>query len=167
MSNYKSSRKYLSKEECLGLINLKIICEDNKLYLVDLEETFSQRIYSKSFTDINNGLKKLKRDNKSHFDSIGSKCYNKAIYCLQLKECLWCHKAFKPKNNAEKYCSKSCGDYAKAEQDRDNKRKLRKNPNYFEKNLGTGYLGPHRDKDFENEYMIVKKELTIIKRKKH
>ena len=152
MSNYKSSKKYMSKDECLHLIGLKIISEENKLYISDLNESFSQRIYSKSFTDIYNGIRKVKRDNKIHFDSNESKkCYDKVIYDLQLKQCCWCHYAFKPKNNAEKYCSKSCRDYEKANQNRDIKRKQRKNPSHYEKNFGTGYLGSHRDKDFKKE----------------
>ena len=36
MSNYKSSKKYMSKDECLHLIGLKIISEENKLYISDL-----------------------------------------------------------------------------------------------------------------------------------
>ena len=153
----------MSKDECLHLIGLKIISEENKLYISDLNESFSQRIYSKSFTDIYNGIRKVKRDNKIHFDSIESKRYNKAIYNLQLKKCLSCHNAFKPKNNAEKYCSKSCWDYEKANQNRDIKRKQRKNPSHYEKNFGTGYLGSHRDKDFKKEEEKVKNELKRIK----
>ena len=163
MSNYKSFRKYLSKDECLVLINLKIVCEENKLYIKDLNESFSQRIYSKSFTDIYTGIKKLKKDNKIHFDSNESKkCYDKVIYDLQLKQCCWCHYAFKPKNNAEKYCSKSCRNFAKAEQDMINKRKQRKKSYYYENSLGTGNLGLHRDKNFDNEQKKVEKELKNI-----
>lgn len=36
MSNYKSTRDYISKEEWLHLISIKIIETEGKLYLVDL-----------------------------------------------------------------------------------------------------------------------------------
>ena len=61
MSNYKSSREYTSKEDWLKLLLIKIIENGDKLYLVDLNETFNQRIYSKSHTDIKRGLDKLKK----------------------------------------------------------------------------------------------------------
>ena len=80
MSNYKSTRDYISKEEWLHLISIKIIETEGKLYLVDLNETFNQRIYSRSTTDIRRGLNKLKEYNKIRFDSKESKnLYDKVI----------------------------------------------------------------------------------------
>lgn len=73
MSNYKSGRDYTSKEEWLHLLSIKIIETEDKLYLADLNETFNQRIYSKSTTDIKRGLNKLKENNKIRFDSKESK----------------------------------------------------------------------------------------------
>lgn len=98
MSNYKSTRDYISKEEWLHLISIKIIETEGKLYLVDLNETFNQRIYSRSTTDIRRGLNKLKENNKIRFDSKESKnLYDKVIYNLQHKKCAWCGKSFKTK----------------------------------------------------------------------
>lgn len=89
MSNYKSTRDYISKEEWLHLISIKIIETEGKLYLVDLNETFNQRIYSRSTTDIRRGLNKLKENNKIRFDSKESKnLYDKVIYNLQHKNVL-------------------------------------------------------------------------------
>lgn len=159
MSNYKASREYKSRRELLRLLSLKIIDEDNKLYLVDLNDTFRQRIYSESFTDIKKGLIKIKDNNKIQLDSNDSRrIFNHVIYNLQMKQCGWCGKSFKPKSNAEKYCSKHCRKYAKINQDRNNKRKQRKNPNYYEKRVGTVNLSPHRNNDFEKEEKIVKNE---------
>lgn len=159
MSNYKSSRKYTSKDDWLELLSIKIIEKGDKLYLVDLNETFNQRIYSKSHTDIKRGLDKLKENNKIHFDSKESKnLYNKVIYNLQHKKCVWCGKSFKPKNNADKYCSKDCKKFGKQEKDRDNKWKQRRNPDYNEKRLGTVKLGSHRNPDYEQELKSIKNE---------
>lgn len=63
MANYKSNRDYKSKEELLELISLKIVEEDGKFYLMDFDEIFKQRIYSKSFTNIKRGLDNLKKIN--------------------------------------------------------------------------------------------------------
>lgn len=159
MSNYKSNREYISREEWLKLISIKIIEHDGKLYLVDLNETFSQRIYSKSFTHIKRGLDKLKKNNKIPFDSKESKkIYDKVIYNLQLKKCAWCDKSFKPKNNADKYCSKKCKKSGKQKKDQDNKWKQRRNPYYHEKRLGDVRIGPHRNPDHEQEMKIIKNE---------
>lgn len=159
MSNYKSNREYISREEWLKLISIKIIEHDGKLYLVDLNETFSQRIYSKSFTHIKRGLDKLKKNNKIPFDSKESKkIYDKVIYNLQLKKCAWCDKSFKPKNNADKYCSKKCKKSGKQKKDQDNKWKQRRNPDYHEKRLGDVRIGPHRNPDHEQEMKIIKNE---------
>lgn len=159
MSNYKSSRDYMSREEWLYLLSIKIIEKEDKLYLVDLNETFNQRIYSKSPTDIKRGLNKLKENNKIRFDSKESKnLYDKVIYNLQHKKCAWCGKSFKPKNNADKYCSKDCKKFGKQEKDRDNKWKQRRNPDYHEKRLGNVKLGPHRNPDYEQELKSIKSE---------
>ena len=157
MSNYKSTRDYISKEEWLHLISIKIIETEGKLYLVDLNETFNQRIYSRSTTDIRRGLNKLKENNKIRFDSKESKnLYDKVIYNLQHKKCAWCGKSFKPKNNADKYCSKNCRKFGKQEKDRDNKWKQRRNPNHNEKRLGGVRIGPHRNPNDEKEMKRIK-----------
>ena len=72
MANYKSNRDYKSKEELLELISLKIVEEDGKFYLMDFDEIFKQRIYSKSFTNIKRGLDNLKK-NKLYYNSVKSK----------------------------------------------------------------------------------------------
>ena len=159
MSNYKSSRDYTPKEEWLHLISIKIIETEVKLYLVDLNETFNQRIYSRSTTDIRRGLNKLKENNKISFDSKESKnLYDKVIYNLQHKKCDWCGKSFKPKNNADKYCSKNCKKFGKQEKDRDNKWKQRREHYHNEKRLGNVPLSPHPNKDPEQEMKIIKNE---------
>ena len=159
MSNYKSNRDYTSKEEWLNLLSIKIIENDGRLYLTDLNETFNQRIYSKSPTDIKKGLNKLKGNNKIFFNSKESKnLYDKVIYNLQHKKCAWCGKSFKPKNNADKYCSKDCKKFGKQEKDSDNKWKQRRNPDYHEKRLGNVKLGPHRNPDYEQELKSIKSE---------
>lgn len=159
MSNYKSNRDYTSKEEWLNLLSIKIIENDGRLYLTDLNETFNQRIYSKSPTDIKKGLNKLKGNNKIFLNSKESKnLYDKVIYNLQHKKCAWCGKSFKPKNNADKYCSKDCKKFGKQEKDRDNKWKQRRNPDYHEKRLGNVKLGPHRNPDYEQELKSIKSE---------
>lgn len=159
MSNYKSNRDYTSKEEWLNLLSIKIIENDGRLYLTDLNETFNQRIYSKSPTDIKKGLNKLKGNNKIFFNSNESKnLYDKVIYNLQHKKCAWCGKSFKPKNNADKYCSKDCKKFGKQEKDRDNKWKQRRNPDYHEKRLGNVKLGPHRNPDYDQELKSIKSE---------
>lgn len=163
MSNYKSSRKYNSKEEWLELLSIKIIKKEDKLYLADLNETFYQKIYSKSFTNIKRGLDNLKKDNKIILDSKESKnLYDKVIYNLQQKKCVWCGKSFKPKKNAEKYCSKDCKKFGKQENDRNNKWKQRRDPNYHEKRLGTTRLSHHRNQDDEKELRIVENEYKRI-----
>ncbi|WP_231483626.1 hypothetical protein [Methanobrevibacter sp. YE315] len=149
----------MSREEWLYLLSIKIIEKEDKLYLVDLNETFNQRIYSKSPTDIKRGLNKLKENNKIRFDSKESKnLYDKVIYNLQHKKCAWCGKSFKPKNNADKYCSKDCKKFGKQEKDRDNKWKQRRNPDYHEKRLGNVKLSPHRNPDYEQELKSIKSE---------
>lgn len=159
MSNYKSNRDYITKEGWLNLISIKIIENEGKLYLTDLNETFNQRIYSKSFTDIKKGLNKLKENNKINFDSKESKpLYDKVIYNLQHKKCAWCGKSFKPKHNADKYCSKKCKKSGKQKKDRDNKWKQRRNPDYHEKRLGDVRLSPHRNPNYEEEMKIIKNE---------
>lgn len=159
MSNYKSSREYVSKEDWLKLISIKIIEKGDKLYLTDLNETFSQRIYSRSFTNIKKGLNKLKDNNKICYDSIESKnIYDKVIYNLQLKKCAWCGKSFKPMNNADKYCSKKCKKSGKQKKDRDNKWKQRRNPDYHEKRLGDVMISHHRNPNYEEEIKIVRNE---------
>ncbi|WP_296885395.1 hypothetical protein [uncultured Methanobrevibacter sp.] len=163
MGNYKSRRKYKSKNDILMLLSLKVIEEDNKFYLADLNETFKKRIYSESFTHIKQGLIKLKQEKKIFINSKESKrIWDSVLYNLQHKKCDWCHKAFLPKNNAEKYCSKRCRNYAKLDQDRDNKRKQRKNPNYNENRIGTIEFGAHRNKNFEEESKIVRRERNRI-----
>lgn len=159
MSNYKSSREYVSEEDWLRLLSIKIIENGDKLYLTDLNETFSQRIYSRSFTNIEKGLIKLKQNNKICVDSKESKnLYDKVIYNLQHKKCAWCGKSFKPKNNADKYCSKKCKKSGKQKKDRDNKWKQRRNPDYHEKRLGDVRLSPHRNPNYEEEIKIIKNE---------
>lgn len=159
MSNYKSNRDYTPKEEWLNLLSIKIIENDGRLYLTDLNETFNQRIYSKSPTDIKKGLNKLKGNNKIFFNSKESKnLYDKVIYNLQHKKCAWCGKSFKPKSNADKYCSKDCKKFGKQEKDRDNKWKQRRNPDYHEKRLGNVKLGPHRNPDYDQELKSIKSE---------
>ncbi len=159
MSNYKSNRDYTSKEEWLNLLSIKIIENDGRLYLTDLNETFNQRIYSKSPTDMKKGLNKLKGNNKIFFNSKESKnLYDKVIYNLQHKKCAWCGKSFKPKNNADKYCSKKCKKSGKKKKDRDNKWKQRRNPDYHEKRLGDVRLSPHRNPNYEEEMKIIKNE---------
>lgn len=158
MANYKSNRDYKSKEELLELISLKIVEEDGKFYLMDFDETFKQRIYSKSFTNIKRGLDNLKK-NKLYYNSVKSKLFDKVIYNLQHKKCGWCGKSFLPKNNADKYCSSVCKNYAKIDQDRENKRRQRKNPDYHEKRIGTIKFGTHRNENFEKESKIVRNEL--------
>ena len=159
MSNYQSNREYISKEEWLKLLSIKIIENEGKLYLTDIDETFNQRIYSKSFTNIKKGLNKLKENNKICFDSRESKnLYDKVVYNLQHKKCAACGKSFKPCNTADKYCSKDCKEFGKQRNDRNNKRKQRRNPDYHEKRLGDVRLGPHRNPNYEEEIKIVKNE---------
>lgn len=143
----------------MRLLSIKIIENGDKLYLTDLNETFSQRIYSRSFTNIEKGLIKLKQNNKICVDSKESKnLYDKVIYNLQHKKCAWCGKSFKPKNNADKYCSKKCKKFGKQKKDRDNKWKQRRNPDYHEKRLGDVRLSPHRNPNYEEEIKIIKNE---------
>ena len=102
---------------------------------------------------------KLKENNKIRFDSKESKnLYDKVIYNLQHKKCAWCGKSFKPKNNADKYCSKNCRKFGKQEKDRDNKWKQRRNPNHNEKRLGGVRIGPHRNPNDEKEMKRIKDE---------
>lgn len=163
MSNKKSNYKYLSKDECLELLELKIKKINDKLYLMDFQETFKERVYSKSFTHINRGLNQLidkKLLNLQSYDK--RKLYNKVVNNLKNKKCRYCGNGFKPSHNIDKYCSKHCRSYAKREQDEKNKRKERKNPDYIEKQLGTSNLGAHANKDFDKEYQTVKNEFNNI-----
>ncbi|WP_400198332.1 hypothetical protein [Methanobrevibacter smithii] len=71
----------------MELISLKIVEEDGKFYLMDFDEIFKQRIYSKSFTNIKRGLDNLKK-NKLYYNSVESKLFDKVIYNLQHKKCV-------------------------------------------------------------------------------
>lgn len=162
MANKKSNFKYVSKEECLKILFLKFHeSEDGALYLMSLDELFKQKIYSKSSTDIKKGIKKLEK--RGFILNKNKKEYDKALYYLNSRKCNYCGNGFKPKNNADKYCSDYCRNTAKKEQDEINKRKQRANSNYFEKKLGTSNLGPHPKNDFDNEQKAIKNECNRLK----
>lgn len=160
----KIDSKNMDRDDYLKLISLKIIKpHKNTVYLTNLNETFKHKIYSESATHIRKGIYYLKDEGLISFNSYEDKLLLKqVIYNLNRKKCEYCKKGFKPRNNAQKYCSNNCRKFAKLEQDEKSKQKQRKNPNYYEKQLGNSNLGPHANKNNEMEKISVRKEYNRI-----
>ncbi len=160
----KSNPKYMFRDDYLELISLKVIePKENNFYLTNLNETFKHKISSKSATHIEKGIKDLIGQGLISFKSYDDKLLLKrVIYNLNRKKCEYCGKGFKPKNNAEKYCSKNCRKFAKREQNEKSKQKQRKNPDYHEKQLGNSNLGPHANKNKKKEAISVHNEYNRI-----
>lgn len=152
------------RDDYLELISLKIIePKENNFYLTNLDETFKHEILSKSATHIEKGIKDLIEAGLISFESYEERLLlKKAIYNLNRKKCEYCGKGFKPKSNAEKYCSKNCRKFAKREQNEESKQKQRRNPDYHEKQLGNSNLGPHANKNKKKEAISVHNEFNRI-----
>ena len=160
----KSNPKNMFRDDYLELISLKVIePKENNFYLTNLNETFKHEILSESATHIEKGIKDLIEEGLISFKSYDDKLLLKrVIYNLNRKKCEYCGKGFKPKNNAEKYCSKKCRKFAKREQNEKSKQEQRKNPYYYEKQLGNSNLGPHANKDKKKEAISVHNEFNRI-----
>ena len=160
----KSNPKNMFRDDYLELISLKVIePKENNFYLTNLDETFKHEILSESATHIEKGIKDLIGAGLISFKSYEDKLLlKKVIYNLNRKKCEYCGKGFKPKNNAEKYCSKNCRKFAKREQNEKSKQKQRKNPDYYEKQLGNSNLGPHANKNKKIEAISVHNEFNRI-----
>ena len=94
---------------------------------------------------------------------LKSKCSDDVILHLNrassVKRCKFCGNLYSPTHHKQVYCTKSCS--KKAHQEQKNKWKRE---NYVEKQkLGTGYImSEHRNKDFNKEQEILKKELRRL-----
>ena len=104
--------------------------------------------------------KKLQDKYNSHKRYKANKLQNKTIIGI----CSYCKKPFIKRHGNQKYCSKSCSDKRKMEQDCDaalryyyHVRKKRGGDKAW--GLGTGSLGPHMHEDFETEKLKVENEL--------
>lgn len=83
-------------------------------------------------------------------------------------KCEWCGKPFKKKHNRQIYCTPKCNYYAQLEKTNNRVRKYRlqkrKQFGYESvKNLGSGHLGPHPDKNMVKEAVLVRKEKNRYK----
>ena len=154
----------MDRDDYLELISLKVIqSQKNTFYLTNLDETFKHEISSGSATHIEKGIKDLIKSGLISFKSYEDKLLLKrVIYNLNRKNCEYCGKGFKPKSNAEKYCSKNCRKFAKREQNEKSKQKQRKNPDYYEKQLGNSNLGPYANKNKKKESILVHNEFNRI-----
>lgn len=84
------------------------------------------------------------------------------------RRCKWCGKIFFKKHNRETYCTPKCNYYAQLEKTNNRVRKYRlqkrKQFGYESvKNLGSGHLGPHPDKNMVKEAVLVRKEKNRYK----
>lgn len=87
---------------------------------------------------------------------------------MKLNLCKWCGEEFIKKHNRQVYCSSQCSKYARQEKNRGYFRK------YYHKyketmseeqrcGLGTGYLSMHRNNNFNQEFLAIKKEMEKLK----
>lgn len=154
----------MCKDDYLKLISLKIVkAEENTFYLTKTDESFKCKILSESATHIEKGIDNLIKRGLISFSSYEDNLLLKKVKNnLNRKKCGYCGKGFKPKNNAEKYCSKNCRKFAKREQNEKSKQKQRKNRDYIEKQLGNSNLGPHANKNEEKEINYVHNEFKRI-----
>lgn len=153
----KPRSEYISKEKLLkNELSLKIIEEDQILYLTNLKNEKLIRIYSKSATHIIQGISKLKAKQIINIKTNEEKKkFRRVIYKLKLKQCPYCSTGFKPKHNSQKYCSKDCSKKARQDYDAERKRQIRKESDIPP--IGTINMGPHRKKDFNEEYNFIHK----------
>ena len=90
------------------------------------------------------------------------------VKIIKLKKCNWCGSEFIKKHNRQMYCSDYCQKHSRAEKNRSYFRK------YYHKNkkimadkqkcgLGSGYLSMHRNKDFNQEFIAIRKEMKRLK----
>lgn len=152
----KPRSEYISKEKLLkNELSLKIIEEDQILYLTNLENEKLIRIYSKSATHIIQGISKLKAKQIINIKTNEEKKkFRRVIYKLKLKQCPYCSTGFKPKHNSQKYCSKDCSKKARQDYDAKRKEKLRKMSD--KPPIGTINISHHRKDNFEEESKIIK-----------
>lgn len=147
--------EYISKEKLLkNELSLKIIENDKKIYLANLEDKKLVRIYSRSATHIIRGLNKLKSEKIINISSNNDrKKFRRILNKLQLKQCPYCATGFKPKVNSQKYCSKECSKKARQDKDAERKQKLRKMSD--KPPIGTIDMSPHRKENPEAEYKYI------------
>lgn len=165
-TSYVSKRPrtdYISKEDLLKQeLSLKIKNIDDSYYLCNLKDKKLIKIYSKSATDIINGLNKLKDNETLDAKSEeGKKKFRRVINKLKLKQCPQCRTGFKPKHNSQKYCSKDCSKRSRQDKDAKRKRDLRKQ--YQKPPLGTINIGSHpkENSDEEMKFIHSLKEKTL------
>lgn len=79
-------------------------------------------------------------------------------------KCAWCGNLFKKTHNRQIYCSKQCAQEAEREkaQHRWLKWFYKHRQERYETELGTGSLGPHRIKDFDEESEKIRKEMKRL-----
>ena len=86
-------------------------------------------------------------------------------------KCGWCGKVFTPTHSHNLYCSKQCRYYSDLEHN--NQRKIRYRKRFHGMfndrailNVGTGGLGQHAKKNFEDEARIIRNEMKKLGLKK-
>jgi len=93
---------------------------------------------------------------------------NIEIEIIKLKKCNWCGGEFIKEHNRQVYCSDNCRKHARAEKNRGYFRK------YYHKykkimtekqrcGLGSGFLSMHRNENFDQEFIAIRKEMQRLK----
>ena len=76
-------------------------------------------------------------------------------------KCKWCGEYFIKQHNRQRYCSEICEEYGREFDTMLRLRSFHAKYGYSE-SLGTGSLGPHRHKDFTEEYEAVQREMRRL-----
>lgn len=90
------------------------------------------------------------------------------ITIIPLYKCQFCGKEFIKSHNRQVYCCTKCQYYGGLEKTTERVRRYRHRKKELfgydsVKNLGSGYLGQHRDPDFVKEAVKVRKERNRVK----
>lgn len=90
------------------------------------------------------------------------------ITIIPLHKCQYCGKEYIKTHNRQVYCNSKCAYYGGLEKTNERVRRYRRNKQEqfgydSVKNLGSGHLGQHRDTDFVQEALKVRKERNRMK----
>jgi hypothetical protein len=91
-----------------------------------------------------------------------------SIKIIKLAKCRWCGEEFIKQHNREEYCSDGHRKYARQEQNRQHRinhyHKYKDTMHEEQKyGLGTGYLSCNRQEKYEDELIMVEKEIRRLK----
>ena len=87
---------------------------------------------------------------------------------MNSKKCKWCGEEFVKKHNRQVYCCNDCSKYARQEKNRGYFRKYYHKykevlPNKEKYGLGTGNLSMHRNTNFNQEILVIQREMKKLK----